>query len=100
MTSREDEVLQTAIQILRKELNPSRIILFGSRAKGRHADGSDFDLAVDKPKPNFETAWNIHETVNAAVGLFKVDIVYLPNVDSDFRELIVETGKVVYDQAA
>ena len=49
MTPRENQVLQTALAILKKEINPPRVILFGSRAEGRPAPGSDFDLAVDAP---------------------------------------------------
>ena len=100
MTSRENEVLETALQILRKELDSPRILLFGSRAEGRHSAGSDFDLAVDAPKPAFERAREIKEAVNESSGLYQVDIVYLPNVDPDFRELILDTGKVVYEKAA
>jgi len=72
MTPRENQVLQTALAILKKEINPSRVILFGSRADGRPAPGFDFDLAVD--------------------------IVYLPNVERDFRDLVLKTGKVVYER--
>src|SRR5713226_7661324 len=100
MTTRESEILQTVIQILRKELNPSRIYLFGSRASGRQRSGSDFDLAIDGPKPALEIEREIKETVNESVGLYKVDIVYLPNVDPDFREMIFQTGKVIYEKAA
>ncbi len=97
MTARENEVLETALSILRRELDPQRIILFGSRAEGHHSPGSDFDLAVDAPKPAGR-AYSIRETVNDAVGLYTVDIVYLPNIDADFRNLILKTGKVIYER--
>jgi predicted nucleotidyltransferase len=96
MTPRENQVLQTALAILKKEINPPRIILFGSRAEGRPAPGSDFDLAVDAPKP--ERAYEIKEAVDDSVGLYKVDIIYLPNVERDFRDLVLKTGKVVYER--
>ena len=99
MTAREHEVLETALSVLKNELNPQRIILFGSRAEGRHKPGSDFDLAVDAPKPGAR-AYRILETVNDLVGLYSVDIVYLPNVESDFRNLILKTGKVIYERQA
>jgi len=98
MTPRENQVLETALAILKKELDPSKIILFGSRAEGRSVPGSDFDLAVDSPKP--ERAREIKEAVNESVGLFKVDIVYLPNIEPDFRSLVLKTGKIVYERKA
>lgn len=99
MTARESEVLDIALSIIRQELDPRRIILFGSRAEGRHNPGSDFDLAVDASKPA-ERAHRIHEALNDSVGLYSVDIVYLPDVDPDFRRLILKTGKVVYERKA
>jgi predicted nucleotidyltransferase len=99
-SEREREVLETAIAIVRRELDPPRIILFGSRAEGRHAPGSDFDLAVDVSKPPGGRAYSIREAVNDSVGLYSVDIVYLPDVDPDFRNLILRTGKVVYERKA
>ena len=98
MTARESQVLETTLTILKKELDPRRIILFGSRAEGRHAPGSDFDLAVDVARPDCGRAYEIREVVNESIGLYKADIVYLPNVDPDFRDLVLKTGRVVYER--
>ena len=99
MTSRETEVLEAALSILKRELDPKRIILFGSRAEGRHTPGSDFDIAVDVPKPA-DKAYRIHESINDAAGLYTIDIVYLPNAAPDFQKLILNTGKVLYERKA
>src|SRR5580692_10362865 len=98
MSARESEVLQKALSILKEELNPPRIILFGSRAEGRYVRASDFDLAVDVKKPSGARAYQIRETINDAIGLYKADIVYLADVDPEFRNLILTTGKVVYER--
>ena len=98
MNPRENEVLQTTLAILKRELNQRRIILFGSRAEGRHVTASDFDLAVDAARPGGGRASEIREAVNDSIGLYKVDIVYLPDIDPDFRNLVLNTGKVVYER--
>ena len=98
MYAMESEVLQTAVAILKEELNPKRIILFGSRAEGRYVRASDFDLAVDAMKPSDGRVYQIRETIDNAIGLYRADIVYLPNVDPEFRDLILTTGKVVYER--
>lgn len=98
MSARESQVLQKAVALLKEEINPKRIILFGSRAEGRHVRASDFDLAVDATKPSGGRAYQIMETINDAIGLYKADIVYLPNVDPEFRDLVLTTGKVVYER--
>jgi predicted nucleotidyltransferase len=97
-STRETEVLRKAVTLLKEALDPKRIILFGSRAEGRHVGASDFDLAVDTKKPADGKAWEIQETVNDAIGLYKADIVYLPNVDPEFRSLVLASGKVVYER--
>ena len=99
-SEREKEVLQTAVGILVRELQPARILLFGSRAEGRNSPASDFDLAVDAVKPAPDRAYSIRESINDSVGLYTVDIVYLPNVEPDFRNLILNTGRVVYERKA
>jgi len=98
MSARESEVLQKAVAILTEELHPNRIILFGSRAEGRNLRASDFDLAVDAVRPLEGRAYQISEVINDAIGLYSVDIVYLPDVDPGFRDLILSTGKVVYER--
>ena len=98
MTPRKSQVLATTLTILRKELNPEKVILFGSRAEGRHAPGSDFDLAVDVSRPDCGRAAEIEEAVNESIGLYKADIVYLPDVDADFRNLVLKTGRIVYER--
>jgi predicted nucleotidyltransferase len=98
MSDRENQVFQKALAILTEELHPERIILFGSRAEGRNARTSDFDFAVDTTRPLDGRAYQISEAINDAIGLYTADIVYLPNVDPEFRALIMNTGKVVYER--
>ncbi len=42
--------LYNIITILVDELNPDRLILFGSRGKGKSFPNSDYDIAVDAHK--------------------------------------------------
>ena len=98
--SREREILDKIIPILLDTLSPRRILLFGSRAGKRHSSGADFDIAVDHPQPQFRQARRILESVNECAGLHKIDLVYLPDIDEDFRALILETGRVVYEKRA
>jgi uncharacterized protein len=97
---REKEILEKTVAILRDFLSPQRILLFGSRAGKRYSPGADFDIAVDHPRPQFRQARKILESVNDCAGLHKIDLVYLPDVDEDFRAMILETGRVVYEKSA
>jgi len=98
MTTRENEVLQKAIDILKENLNPGKIILFGSRAKGKPKKNADFDLAVDTIKPEIRTRRIISEKIDNKTGLYSFDIVYLNSVDKNFKDLVLKTGKIVYER--
>ena len=98
MNSRENKILRQAVEVLKNRLHPSKIFLFGSRAKNQSQKGSDFDLAVDSPKPELRTQREIHEAIEEFSGLYKVDVIYLDHVDPEFREIILKTGKVIYEK--
>jgi len=95
---REQEIQNKVVRILVESLSPKKIILFGSRGKGKFTGNPDFDFAVDSEKPDIRTERLIHDEIEKIAGLYKIDLVYLPSVDEDFRGIIEETGKVVYQR--
>ena len=42
----ESEAIEAAIRMLKSEFSVSKVILFGSKARGDHDEHSDFDLLV------------------------------------------------------
>jgi uncharacterized protein len=94
---RENEVLSQIINTLRDNLVFSRIILFGSRAKGKSQKGSDFDICVDSGTPDFNLKQLILDKIEMISGLYSVDILYLNEVDDDFKDIILTTGLIVYE---
>jgi predicted nucleotidyltransferase len=95
MTTRENLILKRTLGILKKELRPRRIVLFGSRAKGTNRHGSDFDLALDCRKPGFSEVRRVQEKLEEESGLYHIDLVFLSSVSRTFRRLILNTGKVM-----
>jgi len=59
--------LRKIIDILKKELDPDRIILFGSRAKERFHKNSDFDIAIDKEEVDIRKRREITEEIEKAL---------------------------------
>ena len=98
MNTREKAVLDKIVETLAGRLHPKKIILFGSRAKGTFAQGSDFDIALDTAGPGAQKKREISEAVENVSGLYGVDIVYLGETDEDFKKIILKTGKVIYEQ--
>lgn len=97
---RTEEILNGIVGILKKHLEPSKIILFGSRAKICNDAHADFDFAVDVKRPAISEERKMNEDIEKIRGLYKVDIVYMPLVDKDFRGIIIKTGKVLYERRA
>ncbi|MEW6482656.1 MAG: nucleotidyltransferase domain-containing protein [bacterium] len=98
MTPREVKILENIIGILKKYFKPEKIILFGSKAKSDFAKNSDFDLAIDKERPNIRIRRKLQEEIEEISGLYKVDIVYLNSVSLAFKEIILKTGRIIYER--
>ena len=98
MNSREKEIFDKSLDLLVRELEPKRIYLFGSRGKGKAKPGSDFDFALDCPPPDRAKVRMIKGMLDAIAGLHSVDIVFLSEVDADFKTILLDTGKIVYEK--
>ena len=44
----KDPILRRIVEVIVKEIDPDRIVLFGSRARGDYTEGSDYDILVLK----------------------------------------------------
>ena len=97
---REKEVLDKIVLLLKEKLNPSLIILFGSRASEKHNTGSDFDIALDGDKIDVREMRKLKEKLEEISGLYKVDLIFLESVDSEFKNIIIRRGKILYGRCA
>lgn len=90
-----DKKLNNIIKILVKEINPEKLILFGSRGKGTESFNSDYDIAVDSDTINFTQKRKSKEKIDEVIGLYKIDLVYLKEIDTDLKNIILKTGRVI-----
>lgn len=98
-TDRAEKITTILTQHLVEQLQPRQIILFGSRAKGRARQGSDIDLAVVGGEiPDFRGQRKLREQLDQLAGLYSVDLVFLEQTDAAFKEVIHDTGKVLYEK--
>jgi predicted nucleotidyltransferase len=66
-----------------------KIMLFGSRARGSHADGADFDIAIDAgSKLPHTTMLQISNAIEESNIPVRVDIIDLHNVSERFLTAI------------
>lgn len=86
-------VLPEAVTILKKH-GAKRVILFGSLCReGRFHRGSDIDLAVEgiPPQKFFRAGADLMMALD-----WPVDLKPLEEVDTFFREMILNHGEVIY----
>jgi len=77
--------LDNIIEKIKKETNPKKIILFGSRARGDAYKKSDIDIALDTDRPLSFPEPNI-------------DIVNLNKVEQKLHEKIKKEGVIIYER--
>ena len=98
MNSRPNQIITQICALLKEQLHPARIILFGSRAKGKNGRHADFDFAIDGPAPSLTLERTLKEKADKISGLYKVELVYLDTVDEGFKKIVLNTGKVLYER--
>lgn len=76
----------------------ARVVLFGSRARGTNAPGSDVDLAIDNrsPIPLGEMARTRVTLQNLPLAL-EMDIVDIHNIPQELRDIIEQEGVIWKD---
>jgi CRISPR-associated protein Cmr1 len=84
--------------VINSNLSPERIYLFGSRAKGNAEYSSDFDIAIDASKPSTKLLDTIEEQIEKFIGLFKFDLVFLKDVDEEFRKIVLKNSRILYER--
>jgi uncharacterized protein len=98
MTKREVEIIEGVKMILRQNLNPDKIYLFGSRAKRTNTPHADFDFALSGKNPGWEKMRQVQAQIEELSGLYKVDLVFLDEVDQDFKKIIFQSSEVLYER--
>lgn len=90
--SREEEVLSMILNAC-KAYNATRVILFGSRAKGTHRERSDFDIAVS----GVNDMNRFRDEIDELPTLYTIDVL---NLDTCKNQLLLEDiesyGREIY----
>ena len=105
-TLSNDINLNKAMDIIFRVINPDKIILFGSRAKGNYTDDSDYDLLIltdsikDKRKKLSEIYRNLLGLKLAIDIIIETKEDYVKNKDNKFMiyNTIEKEGNVLYER--
>lgn len=96
-SERENYIIKNTTEILKRYLDPEKIMLFGSRVKEKIKGHPDFDFAVFGSKNNPDN-FKLNEELENNAGLYKIDVVFTEEVDEEFNEIIFKTGKIIYER--
>lgn len=81
-----EKIINNLVYVLVEKLQPEKILLFGSRAKGENKPYSDIDLAVElNQNIDFRLKRKIKELIEDISGMYSVDIVYLNECSENFK---------------
>lgn len=94
----KDEKLNNIVKIIIEDVHPLKLILFGSRGKGIESFNSDYDIAIDSELIELNKKRKLKEKIEEIIGLHKIDLVFLKEVDSGFKNIIQKTGRVIYER--
>ncbi|POQ98387.1 hypothetical protein AU468_13615 [Alkalispirochaeta sphaeroplastigenens] len=87
---------QAIITVVSRDPRVEQVVLFGSRAKGTHHEGSDIDLAVYGTNLTRAHAATWQETLEDELFPWGVDIVIMgPDIDEQLRAHIERVGTPV-----
>ncbi len=90
------ESLQRLLQHVVRQLNPKKIILFGSRARGDNRENSDFDIAVSGAIAPETWSKLIVDLEELNFSLYKIDFVQLEQLSNAYVSNIEREGKIIY----
>ena len=97
--NRIEEKINKIIHLIVEKTDPEKIILFGSRAKGTAHKGSDIDIALEGvQKLSVRDYRLLKEEIDTISGLYSVDIVFIEKVDNSFKQIIQDTGVILYEK--
>ncbi len=96
--AKNNPVVAYVVTLAKERLNPRRVILFGSRARGDFRETSDYDFAFDLDKRAKEE-WSRFslDVKDYARTLKGIDLVCINDVDKKFRDRILKEGIVLYE---
>ncbi len=83
---------QAFVERLSAEPGVSRVVLFGSRARGDHRARSDVDLAVEAPGLSPSDWRRLRADAEGARTLYRIDLVDLDRAPERLRERIRAEG--------
>lgn len=94
-----DQVIERMQRVFARYPQITRVVLYGSRAKGNFRDGSDIDLTVEGADVTLSMMLAIENELDDLLLPYKIDLSLRHQIeDPDLKDHISRVGLVFYDQ--
>lgn len=95
-----DSVIGELQDVFRRHANISKVLIFGSRAKGNYREGSDIDLVAIGNDLDYSQLIKILTEIDNLDLLYSVDLLdYNKTINTSIGEHIDSIGQVFYQSA-
>ncbi len=104
----KDPILRRIVKVIVKEIDPDKIILFGSRARGDYTEGSDYDILVLKKGVRPEERRRLEGRIYLSLRSLGVPVEIFVQDSGKYEELkdkwflfyydVEREGRVIYDR--
>ena len=93
-----DDVIKNIQEIFSNHSEISKVVLYGSRAKGNYREGSDIDITIYGKDLSLQTIYALDEELDELYLPYLFDISIFSHIeDKDLIEHINRVGKVFYE---
>ena len=95
-----DSVIKELQDVFRRHANIRKVLIFGSRSKGKYRSGSDIDLAIADSKIDYRQLLDIQCEIDNLELLYSVDLLnYESKKGTPIGDHIDRVGQVFYEAA-
>jgi len=91
---------QQLIQLLAAEPHLNAVWLFGSRAMGRHQQGSDIDLCLEAPHLSHSDRLRLMAAVDDLLLPWRVDLALRHELPADLEQYVQRVGQCLWRRAS
>ena len=87
-------------ELLVKKLDPDKIIIFGSVVKDSERIPRDIDIFIQGGRQlTHRDERKLREEIDEIAGIYTVDLLFSEKVEDDFKNIVKETGIVIYEKS-
>ena len=96
-----ESAVKKIIGVLEQKPEISKVVLFGSRAKGNFRNGSDIDLVLFGEELDLKTLFKLEAALDDLMLSWKIDLALFPTItNQELKEHINRDGKVIFIRKA